>query len=74
MFSIGDLVEYRKENRWSRERKQERQEAIGVVVDITEIEKDQNSVRVRWTDGNENLYFEEELALLSNGSEIKKLS
>ena len=69
MFQIGDLVGYDSSNKWLKKRSwTPEKETVGIVLGITTYKDEhQDEVQVRWNDGNEKVYFQEELALLSRG-------
>ena len=72
MFQVGDLVTYNPKNKWAKKRKRDLGSAkIGVVLTVSkykdEHQENAHSLQIRWNGGEEKIYFEEELRLLSRG-------
>ncbi len=71
MFQVGDLVKYDNDNRWkySRAKTHLDTDKVGIITSVTSFKDEaaQNEVHVRWNSGNQKVYFEEELRLLSQG-------
>ena len=67
IFQVGDLVTYDPNNKWAKKRDQNFNVAkIGVVLTVSKYKDDhQDELQIQWNGGEEKIYFEEELSLLS---------
>jgi len=73
LFQIGDLVKYDVNNRWKDTRSSSDEiEKVGIIISVTSFKDDaQDEVYVQWSGGDEKVYFEEELRLLSQSDNEK---
>ena len=70
MFQVGDLVKYDPDNKWQNSRSWTAgNENVGVVLEISKYKDDPinetTHVHVKWNNGEEKVYFAEELNIVS---------